>query len=200
MKIILPTKKRYLVRSLNMLIKTNNSLLKTFDGKILLKNIHFKISKGDLVYVYGPNGIGKTSLFKAILGLDGLEIDEIEKKAFTYFYLPQIENKEFLLPLKLKDLASENEFLENEQLDLMWNQASGGERKKVMLARALNEDRDLYILDEPYNHLDEASIIKVNKRIEKLLLKNKTVILISHKMSKINTQKIVELDVVKWSY
>lgn len=176
-----------------MLLRSNSSALKTPDGKVLLKDINFEILRGELIHVTGDNGIGKSSLFKAILGYEGLLLYPLVKKKFSYFYLPQMENKEFLLPLNLRDISASSP-------ELKWNQASGGERKKNMLNRALSNNADLYILDEPYNHLDEETISSINKKIANLIQQNKTVIMISHKVPIIADYKILTMDVNQWRY
>ena len=179
-----------------MLIKASNSELSTSTGKILLKDISFEISHGELIHVVGPNGIGKSSLFKAIFNLDGLKISNLERAKFEHFFLPQMENKEFLLPLRLGELSTGVGLVPTKKKQLEWNKASGGERKKALIDRALSHSCDIYVLDEPFNHLDRNSIEKVNLKIEELIKANKTVILISHNPPQIDH---TIMDVAKWS-
>lgn len=179
-----------------MLIQASDSNLTTPTGKLLLRNMSFQIQKGQLIHVLGPNGVGKSSLFKAIFEIEGLKISNLTKSSFSHFFLPQMENKEFLLPLSLGDLSHAKGLISNKKKGLEWNKASGGERKKALIDRALNHDCDLYILDEPFNHLDSESIAKLNESFEKLLKQGKSVILISHKAPKIEH---IKMDVSKWS-
>lgn len=183
-----------------MLIEINDGSLTTPDKKQLLNHINLKINSGDLIHVFGPNGSGKTSLFKAILGLEGIIVSKLNKKEFTYFYLPQMENKEFLLPLQLKDISKNMDLVGEGKSILRWNLASGGERKKTLISRALDADCDLYLFDEPYNHLDSKSIEKVNLKISQLIMKKKTVIIIGHLKPRFQSEiEVKELDVAKWS-
>lgn len=183
-----------------MLIEINDGILTTPDNKQLLSHIAFRIDSGDLVHVYGPNGCGKSSLFKAILGIESVKVSKLSKKNFSYFYLPQMENKEFLLPLQLIDISKNSELVGEEKSFLRWNLASGGERKKTLISRAMEADCDLYLLDEPYNHLDSESIVKVNSKISKLIERKKTVIIIGHQKPIFqNEMTVKELDIAKWS-
>lgn len=183
-----------------MLIKINDGTLTTPDNKQILSQINLQINSGDLIHVFGPNGCGKSSLFRAILEFEGIKVSNLNKNEFSFFYLPQMENKEFLLPLQLKDISNNMELVGEEKSNLRWNQASGGERKKTLISRALEANCDLYLLDEPYNHLDNDSILKVNSKISKLIMKEKTVIIIGHQKPTFqNETRIKELDVSKWS-
>jgi manganese/zinc/iron transport system ATP- binding protein len=179
------------------MLKASNSILTTPDGVTLLKEINFEITGGKLTYLHGPNGVGKTSLIKAILGIE-LDVSSIENTFETHFYLPQIENKEFMLPIQIKEVSSFGPFLEESERKTLWNKASGGQRKKALVERAIIEEAQLYILDEPYNHLDTKTIALVNKEMQRLVKLGKCILMISHKKPDIDEELMVSLDVSQW--
>lgn len=179
------------------MLKLNNSSIITPDGSTLLKGINFEIKAGELAYLHGPNGVGKTSLIKAILGVE-LKIDNLECHFNSYFYLPQIENKEFILPIHLSDISKQGPFLKELERKNAWNKASGGQRKKTLLERVVVENCDIYFLDEPYNHLDLETIFMVNQKLEELLKCGKSIFMISHKRPEVSEHLIIELDASRW--
>jgi ABC-type Mn2+/Zn2+ transport system ATPase subunit len=165
--------------------------------RILLSHITFSMQDGLLHYLHGPNGIGKTSLVKAMLGID-FTLDHFENKFQSFFYLPQVQNKEFLYPCRIADVSNKGNFLSNSERFVMWNNASGGQRKKALLERAFAAKCDLYVFDEPYNHLDQTAISELNKQLEKLVSSGKTVIMIGHKKPQITNSLLVSWDVSLW--
>ena len=178
------------------MLKIINGELKTPDGVQLLSGINLEITQGQFTYFHGPNGVGKTSLIKGILGLGGMKLSGITRKYQNYFYMPQIENKDFLLPLRIKDISSSGPFLSEEERMTLWNMASGGQRKKALIEKALVQDCDIYIFDEPYNHLDKKTIDSVNQSFLNLLDKKKTIIMIGHKLPEYD--KLLKVDLSIW--
>ena len=72
---------------------------------------------------------------------------------------------------------------------------SGGQQQRIAIARALYKDADLYLLDEPFNELDETSSKTLLKHFVELTKKGKTVIIITHDQSSLSfCNKIVSLD------
>jgi ABC-type Mn2+/Zn2+ transport system ATPase subunit len=125
-----------------------------------------------MLLICGSNGCGKSTLLKTLLGYFPIETGEIE----THYcdekmeYIPQLENTEIHFPLTLRDVlklangkkAQMNSILEygllsEQQLTNAWNTASGGERKRTLLTRALLKAPQVLMFDEPMNHLDDSS-------------------------------------------
>lgn len=144
----------------------------TPDGRPLQQNISFHIESGELFLVSGSNGCGKSTLLRILMG--EREADQgatrwaVPRTKITY--IPQLENTEIHLPVTLRDVLEmtpgrrprEEEYmrfglLRRDLLPLAWNTASGGERKRTLLARALLTDPSVLVFDEPMNHLDVAS-------------------------------------------
>ena len=143
----------------------------TPDGRMLQKGLNFSIRGGQLFLIRGANGSGKSTLLKVLLkewpvdrGTLQLDFDDRSLQ-----YIPQLENTEIHFPLTLKDVlkisipkvddddVEELGLVRRSQLQSGWNTASGGERKRVLLTRALLSNPKVLVLDEPMNHLDKAS-------------------------------------------
>ena len=178
------------------MLKINDGQLSTDSGKVLFNNINIEISRGSAHYLSGPNGIGKTTFIKALLNL-GHRLSNKEYLFKNYAYLPQIENKDFLLPIRIKDITDSGPLLSQEEIKTPWNVASGGQRKKALLERVLKADRDFYVLDEPYNHLDTFSIKLINQALSDLTVKDKSILIVSH--TKPNIESLISWDASQWS-
>ena len=166
-------------------------------GRTLGKDISLALTPGQVLWIQGPNGSGKSTLIHTLLGdikprsgrvLNALGVERIG-------YLPQVQNRECHLPLTLGEVielahngasarATVNALglLEPSRLNLAWNRASGGERQRTLLLRELAARPALLFLDEPLNHLDEASRKLIQETIAELLEKPEApaIVLVSH--------------------
>lgn len=155
-----------------MMITAKQLTLKTPNGRTLLKGLNFSLKSGETLFIRGPNGIGKSTLLRACLGetdvIDGQLVRSIALKDVAF--LPQLQNTELHLPFTLQEvLLTElrrtnieqcqdlGGLLSTEALARAWNNASGGERQKTLLLRAVLQRKKLLILDEPMNHLDSLA-------------------------------------------
>ena len=184
----------------NALIEAKDLRYGTPEGKILAEKLGFKVEPGDLLLVGGPNGSGKSTLLRVLLGHDrylGGTL-AIGPRPREIAVLPQLQNNEFHLPLTLRDVleialkrrvtaeeAVAVGLLDEHHLDLAWNTASGGERKRTLLTRLLMQSPKLLILDEPMNHLDNLSRKKVLGAVLRFLegAPTRGVIMVSHERS-----------------
>lgn len=142
---------------------------KMFGEKAIFDDVSFGIHQGDKIGIVGINGTGKSTLLKMIAGQE--EPDEgqiIRQNGLRIAYLPQ--NPQF--PENATVLSYTQEGREDDwrvqsnltQLGITeyqkpLAQLSGGQRRKVALAKVLAADFDLLLLDEPTNHLDEEMIV-----------------------------------------
>ncbi|HZZ33933.1 MAG TPA: ATP-binding cassette domain-containing protein, partial [Phenylobacterium sp.] len=172
-------------------------LSKAFGERVLLKNFSTRILRGDRVAVVGPNGAGKTTLVKVLLGEipadegevklgTNLEISYIDQARATLS--PEMTLREVLLPAggdhvlvrgEPRHVASyAKDFLFSEaQLRQPVRSLSGGERNRLLLAKALANPANVLVLDEPTNDLDMDTL----DLLEDLLADYEgTLILVSH--------------------
>ena len=169
----------------------------------VLKNIAFQVPRGILVAIVGPNGSGKTTLVKIIGGLIKNYQGEVKVNTKSKFYLSQH------LPKELPALNSEviltglekSSFYEiNEKewerareylslLDLKekpYDEQSGGEKQKTLLARALISDAELLLLDEPFSALDVKSSKLVYKLLKDYVKRGNTALVVTHDLSMVS--------------
>ncbi|MCB0417179.1 MAG: ATP-binding cassette domain-containing protein [Bdellovibrionales bacterium] len=165
----------------------------TPEGKLLGKGISFQLNQGETLLVEGPNGAGKSTLLKVLVGqhrpLKGTLTHHLPTSQIAY--IPQLQNTEFHLPLCLGDLLPTSDLaaiadwglLEASQLSLAWNTASGGERKRALLTRALLQKCTTLILDEPFNHLDRESKVQIQRALSRFISSgDKALIVVSHEV------------------
>lgn len=166
------------------------SLNKSFGNKIVFSNLSLSIPNGKISFIMGESGCGKTTLLRIIAGLDKKYDGEIIKESnfiSCVFQEPRLfpaitvrENLEIVF--KGSSLSLE-EILEIVELDgeenSYPNSLSGGMKMRVALARALYNNGDVFLMDEPFSALDEATKERVLPKVFSLL-KGKTVIIISH--------------------
>ena len=172
----------------------------------LLKDIDIFIPDGSYVSIIGENGSCKSTLVKLILGLLKPQKGEIIKKSSNIAYVPQWLdgfNSEFpitvkevlsihLKTLKLKDKNLIDKVLKTVNMvdfknNLIGN-LSGGQKQKILIARALLGNPELLILDEPSTGIDVSSQKEIYSLIKDLNLKsNMTVIAVEHNMDAVLT-------------
>ena len=146
---------------------------KIFGDKKIFDDISYGIHDGDKIGIIGINGTGKSTLLKIIAGEE--ETDEgqvITQNGLRITYLPQMPDfpkgaivQDYVADGKWqKDWSTQSEArnilnkLGITEHDALVEQLSGGQKKKVALARTLVNPSDVLILDEPTNHLDFATM------------------------------------------
>ncbi len=152
----------------------------SYDGRRALFDIDFRIDRGEIVTIVGPNGSGKTSLLRALLGVVAPEKGRITRaKGLRIGYVPQRLHLDPGLPMPVARFLS----LPNRQtpqaiaaiLDRVGvpdvarqNMAtlSGGQFQRVLLARALLTRPDILMLDEPTTGLDQPGVAAFYRLIE----------------------------------
>ena len=153
------------------------SVNKTFDIKELLRGVSIGISQGDRIGIVGRNGAGKSTLMKIIAGVEAPDSGRVTRSGGTNFgILSQIDNapkgatvRDVVLGNRAthewaKDAGIRAIFTglfggyQEELFTRGFASLSGGERRRVGLAKLLIEDLDLILLDEPTNHLDVEGV------------------------------------------
>jgi ATP-binding cassette ChvD family protein len=171
-------------------------VVKGFGSKLLLDGVNFTIPKGAIVGVIGPNGVGKTTLFKMITGKEtpdsgSFKVGETVKIAYVD------QSRETLDPNKSvwEELSGGNDVIPlggrevNSRQYVSWfafsgtdqqkkiGTLSGGERNRVNMAKIFKEGANLLLLDEPTNDLD----VNTMRALEEALLEfGGSAVIISH--------------------
>lgn len=160
----------------------------TFGARPLFTGLELYINPGDKICLIGRNGSGKSTLLKVIAGL--IEPDEGERfvqPGTVISYMDQESNFDSYATLRdvlVEGLSIDETYKADMLIDdfeikgeLSPAKASGGEKKKVALAKALITHPDILLLDEPTNHLDLMTIEKLEKLIQEF---SGSVVVISH--------------------
>lgn len=185
-----------------------------YGTKKVVENVSFDLRPGEILCLLGPNGVGKTTLFKCILGFLKLMDGEIllnsenisrfpkNKLAKIIGYVPQAHTPPF--PYKVLDVvvigrtahlgtfespSGEDMEIAEQALetlgiydlkDRIYTEISGGERQLVLIARALTQQPDILIMDEPTSNLDFGNQVRLLEQIKKLSQKGMSIIMTSH--------------------
>lgn len=192
---------------MNAIIEIKN-LSAGYDGRTVLRNVNLTVYERDFLGIIGPNGGGKTTLIKCILGLMKPSSGEIilhdhHQSSFTMGYLPQYNTIDRKFPISVEEVIlsglSVHKSLHSrftpehrekaatviarmglEGLEhRAIGQLSGGQLQRALLGRAIISDPSVVILDEPSTYIDK----RFEARLYELLVeinKECAIILISH--------------------
>lgn len=188
-----------------MNILNAEKISKTYGEKVLFDKVVLGVNKGDKIGVIGVNGTGKSTFLKIIAGIEEPDVGEIVSgRGVTVSYLaqaPQFNPGDTIVGYVIKDKnnASEAEAktiltkLGITDFDAAINTLSGGQRKRIALARTLVSPAEVLILDEPTNHLDSDMVIWLEEYIKKF---KGELIMVTHDRYFLDnvTNRIVELD------
>lgn len=180
-----------------------------YDHQNILQNINIQINERDFLVIIGPNGGGKSTFIKLLLGLlkptcGSIQMDQ---ENISLGYVPQNTNINLAFPITAIDVVlmgypkkskiffkhpKEHIQKTNELLQLVGieeslrrnliSSLSGGQRQRVMIARALFSDPKILILDEPTASIDAIGQKQIFELLKKLN-ENMTIIVVSHDIS-----------------
>lgn len=157
---------------------------KAFD-EALLDQVSIGISEGNRIGIVGRNGGGKSTLLKILAGVEAPDLGEVTRANWAKLgILNQTDSnhsgsvREFVVGAKkthewASDAGVREIFIglfgtnSNEILDRAYNSLSGGEKRRVGLAKLLIEPLDLILLDEPTNHLDIEGVAWLARHLRK---------------------------------
>ena len=189
------------------------NISKSFDGRSILKKISLKVYPGELVSLFGPNGAGKSTIFNIAIGADSADSGDIliNDKSISQIpihlrakeglgYLPQTrslfnmstyENIYGLCQIHIKGQKKQKE--ETERLldefnlqhlrSLNASVLSGGEAKRLMLARVMINKPKIILIDEIFSMVDPIVVQEMKKYILKIQSMNVGCILTDHNFS-----------------
>jgi ABC-type Mn/Zn transport systems, ATPase component len=176
-----------------------------YQGKSVLDHISLDINEHDFVTVIGPNGAGKSVLLSCLMKLTPLTSGHISSQEnLTIGYVPQAFHADISLPMTVerflllgkhrRSFAHIDNFAEHYQqtidntdigdnLKKPLNILSGGEMQRVLVARALINQPQLLVLDEPAQNLDVAGQLAFYKLIDNLYQSsNISILMVSHEL------------------
>jgi len=186
-------------------------LKKSYKDFEAVKGVNFEVHRGECFGFLGPNGAGKTTTMKMLYGaavptggeirVAGLEITQNEREVKRRIgVVPQEDNLDddlkvlenllvygryFDLPRKVarKRATELLEFVQlSEKADAAVEQLSGGMKRRLLIARALINDPEIVVLDEPTTGLDPQARHLVWDRLRELATEGKTLVLTTHYM------------------
>ena len=149
-------------------------------GRWIVRHVDLAVGRGQLVFLIGANGAGKTTCAKAVLGLIGIDEGTVERSpALAVGYVPQRLTLSPTLPLTVRRLVKLTGRFAAREIDAALaavglerlgdppvTTLSGGELQRLLLARALIHRPDLLILDEPGQGVDVAGADVLHELIE----------------------------------
>jgi ABC-type Mn2+/Zn2+ transport system ATPase subunit len=169
-----------------------------------LEDVDFALPAGSSLCVLGPNGGGKTTLFRALTGelpplRGGVHVDggrpaylaqtertrlDFPVSALDVALMGSLANGRWWLPARRSDRAAAREALGRvglaDRADIRFGELSGGQRQRVLLARALVQDARVLLLDEPLAGVDPASGERIEALFRELRDEGRTLLVSTH--------------------
>ncbi len=187
------------------------NLTVAYGENIALEDLNLNIEVGSLMALVGPNGAGKSTLIKTILKFLKQITGEIKINAKTLAYVPQRNSVDWDFPTTLFDVVEmgcygrvglfkrvskeekQKVLKAIEQVgmlefkDRQISELSGGQQQRAFIARALVQEADIYLMDEPFQGVDsitEKSIVEILKQLK---AEGKTIIVVHHDLQTVPT-------------
>lgn len=191
-------------------IIVTHRLTKVFGRLVAVNDLHLEVIRGDVFGFLGPNGSGKTTTIRMLLGLirptagrailfgmdNAHQLSEILQRVGAivetpvfYPYLSGLDNLRVIAASSGMMSGSSNDKRLDEVLEivelrsyekLLYSKFSLGMKQRLGIAAALLTDPELVLLDEPTNGLDPAGVIEIRRLIQRLSALGKTIFLSSH--------------------
>ena len=179
-----------------------------YGGSAVLRDVDFRVEAGSRVGVLGPNGGGKTTLFKVLLG----ELAPLQGSASVGVrcgVVPQTERSRLDYPVSVLDvtlmgtlgrlpwwkrpgrverrnaLDALGEVGLRDLADRQFGELSGGQRQRVLVARALVQDARLLLLDEPFSGLDGPSVERLSLLLDRLSSEGRGLMVSTHDLEQV---------------
>jgi len=180
-----------------------SGLVAGYDGEAAITGVSFSLQPGERMALLGPNGGGKTTLLRALLGELRPLAGELRVTA-RCATVPQTERSQLDYPVSALDVAAMGalsrlpwwrppgrrereaalEALRQVGLGSLaretFGKLSGGQRQRVLIARSLVQDARVLLLDEPFTGLDRPSSERLEALIEELAAEGRGVLIATH--------------------
>ena len=180
------------------------NLTVAYGENIALEDLNLNIEIGSLMALVGPNGAGKSTLIKTILKFLKQITGEIKINAKTLAYVPQRNSVDWDFPTTLFDVVEmgcygrvglfkrvskeekQKVLKAIEQVgmlefkDRQISELSGGQQQRAFIARALVQEADIYLMDEPFQGVDSTTEKSIVEILKQLKAEGKTIIVVHH--------------------
>ena len=187
------------------------NLTVAYGENIALENLNLDIEEGSLMALVGPNGAGKSTLIKTILKFLKQITGEIKINGKTLAYVPQRNSVDWDFPTTLFDVVEmgcygrvglfkrvskeekQKVLKAIEQVgmlefkDRQISELSGGQQQRAFIARALVQEADIYLMDEPFQGVDSTTEKSIVEILKKLKAEGKTIIVVHHDLQTVPT-------------
>jgi len=187
------------------------NLTVAYGENIALEDLNLNIEVGSLMALVGPNGAGKSTLIKTILKFLKQITGEIKINAKTLAYVPQRNSVDWDFPTTLFDVVEmgcygrvglfkrvskeekQKVLKAIEQLgmlefkDRQISELSGGQQQRAFIARALVQEADIYLMDEPFQGVDSTTEKSIVEILKQLKAEGKTIIVVHHDLQTVPT-------------
>ena len=182
-----------------------------YDIEPVLWDVDLDIPRGSLTAVIGPNGAGKSTLIKAVLKLVRTVAGEVRIHSERVAYVPQSGSVDWDFPATVRDVVlmgryghlgwfrrpgAEDRRIAMETLervgmaefaDRQISQLSGGQQQRAFLARALAQEAELYLMDEPFRGVDARTERVIVELLKRLKGEGKTVVVVHHDLQTVRS-------------
>ena len=187
------------------------NLTVAYGENIALEDFNLDVEIGSLMALVGPNGAGKSTLIKTILKFLKQITGEIKINAKTLAYVPQRNSVDWDFPTTLFDVVEmgcygrvglfkrvskeekQKVLKAIEQVgmldfkDRQISELSGGQQQRAFIARALVQEADIYLMDEPFQGVDSTTEKSIVDILKKLKSEGKTLIVVHHDLQTVPT-------------
>lgn len=187
------------------------NLTVAYGENIALENLNLDVEAGSLMALVGPNGAGKSTLIKTILKFLKQITGEIKINGKTLAYVPQRNSVDWDFPTTLFDVVEmgcygrvglfkrvskeekQKVLKAIEQVgmldfkDRQISELSGGQQQRAFIARALVQEADIYLMDEPFQGVDSTTEKSIVDILKKLKSDGKTLIVVHHDLQTVPT-------------
>lgn len=161
----------------------------------ILRDISLEVGRHDFLTVIGPNGAGKSMLLKCLIGLITPTSGQVvREKSLRVGYVPQQFMVDRMIPIQVRHFLRLRKLVNDEELTHVSEEVgiegilsrqlsdlSGGELQRVLLARALLNNPQLLMLDEPAQHLDVSGQLALYALLDRIYeVRKLSIIMVSH--------------------